>query len=341
VHAGRAVQRHRQDRPHVNRVRRGRDGRATLTRIRQPQGLTGGEHPSGQRAAGRHTRPDEPLRGQPDRDVDAQSVLVVRVGQHHGHQVGAGDLLGALRDPPQRVDRRTLAGQHLPGDCGRRLQPLPAQPRGRVQVGVVDRHRRGRGERLDEIHVLGGELPALTLGEVEVAEDLVPDADRHAEETVHRRMTGREPDRARIVADLPQPDRVRVVDERAQQPLAFREVADDVDRVGRHPAVDELGQPAAGRDHTECRVAGTHQLAGGFDDPAQHRRQVEAADDQLVGPQQPPQPALRRDDLLRAGHQLRQELVELEPRHVGKRQRLVVVGCSGHGGLLQPAQEGA
>ena len=45
-----------------------------------------------------------------------------------------------------------------------------------------------------ELGVLGAELPPGAVGQVEVAEHLVSDPDRHPQETRHRRVPGGNPD---------------------------------------------------------------------------------------------------------------------------------------------------
>ena len=174
----------------------------------------------------------------------------------------------------------------------------------------------GGRERGDQLLVLGGELAAGPLGEVEVAEHAVANAHRHAEEAVHRWMLGREADGATVVGHGPQPDRARVDRQRAEQPLAFGQRADARGGLLVDPDVDELLQPAAGRQHAQCAVARIHQPAGRLDDVAQHDRQGHVADDHLVGGEQPAQPALGRDDVLGPGDELRQQLIEFEPRPV-------------------------
>jgi hypothetical protein len=75
--------------------------------------------------------------------------------------------------------------------------------------------------------VVAGELVgALLLGEVEVAEDPVGDADRYPEERAHRGVVFREADRGDMLGDLAQPKRLRVLHQHPEQALALREVPD-------------------------------------------------------------------------------------------------------------------
>ena len=101
-------------------------------------------------------------------------------------------------------------------------------PRGRrlVQARILDRDRGLARERLDELLVAGGERALLLLGQVEVPEGTAAQQDRHAEEAAHRRMVGREADRARIVRDRLEPQRAGVGDQGAEDAAAARQGAD-------------------------------------------------------------------------------------------------------------------
>ena len=68
------------------------------------------------------------------------------------------------------------------------------------------------------------------LGQVEVAVGDAPEHDRDAEERLHRRVVAGEPDRARVVGDVVQPQRLRVPDQHAEDAAPARQVADR--RVG-------------------------------------------------------------------------------------------------------------
>ena len=67
--------------------------------------------------------------------------------------------------------------------------------------------------------------PALSR-QVEVAEHLVADPDRHAEERAHRRVVRREPVAVGVLAEVGQPDRLRVDDQQAEDAVALGQVAD-------------------------------------------------------------------------------------------------------------------
>jgi hypothetical protein len=97
-------------------------------------------------------------------------------------------------------------------------------------------------------------------------------------------------------------------------------VPDPGDQLGRHPGVDELGQPAVRGEHAQRRVAGADQLTRRFGDAVQHYRQGQAAIDHLGGAQEAPQPPLRGHDLLGPLDQLAEELIQFHAREVGEGQ---------------------
>ena len=137
--------------------------------------------------------------------------------------------------------------------------------------------------------------------------------------------------RAGVVGEVAEPDRARLVDQGAEQALADRKVPDPVDEGRRETDVDELGQPAVRGEHAERGVAGADELAGRLHDAVQHLGQGQPARDHVVRAQEAPQPALGGEDLLRALDQLRQQLIELQPRQVREGQILAVRVLTGSG----------
>src|SRR5688500_9764143 len=101
-------------------------------------------------------------------------------------------------------------------------------PRGGVvQARVLDRYRRLRREELRQFHVLVGERAApLLLGEIQVPVRNTPEQDRNAEKAPHRWVVGREPDRARVVAEVLESQRVRLAYQDAENPPSSRQIAD-------------------------------------------------------------------------------------------------------------------
>ena len=149
---------------------------------------------------------------------------ILAVAQHDDHVVGADERAPALdhelEDPLElglSSDRAGDRGSGLKAADGA-LELLAAGGHVAVQASVVDRDRRPVGQDDHRLLVLGRErLAAGLLGQVQVAPGLPADEDRDAEERSHRRMTRREPVRARVVADVVQAQRARLVDEHAEK----------------------------------------------------------------------------------------------------------------------------
>ena len=78
--------------------------------------------------------------------------------------------------------------------------------------------------------------------------------------------------------------------------------------------VDIVLQAATRRYDAEDAQGGVHQLASGLDDSVQDDGQLMVTHDEAIGPQEATQPSLRRQNVLRSVDQLRQQLIELEPR---------------------------
>jgi len=216
------------------------------------------------------------------------------VAQQDRGEVGFGDLAGAVRDQRQRLVVPDLA-QQRGGDLGRGLQPaLP--PRGLlVEPGVLDDDPGGRGERDDDLLVVCGEPAAgLLLGQVEVPEHGVADADRHPEEGAHRRMVRREAERHLVVPQRVQPERLRGVDDDAEQTVPARQVPDPGPLLGAHAVGHERPQPAVRPrpEHPQRAVPGVREPAGDPHDPLEDAVEVEVRRDADDCVQQAPEPVL-------------------------------------------------
>ena len=226
---------------------------------------------------------------------DAQ--VGVCLGEEDGHTVGGPDDECPDCDVVQcPLDR--AAGQQVPVDLGNRLEQLLAALALVVEASVLDRDSRGDGERADQLFVDFGELlGALLLGEVEVAEDLVAHAHRHAEERRHRRVVGRKPERVRVLREVREPQRSRITDQQAQDAVALGFVSD----ARPHLVVDsdghELDQMVTiGTDDSERPVLGVGEPARTLHDRAQHRWKVEPGPDREHGLEQDAEPVGRRRD---------------------------------------------
>ena len=82
----------------------------------------------------------------------------------------------------------------------------------------------------------------------------------------------------------------------------------------------ELLKLPVAAEHAERRVPGAEKVPGGADDLPQHHRQAQVARYQGIGAQQPAQPPLRGQHVAGPVHQLHQQLIQLQPRHIGKAQ---------------------
>ena len=181
----------------------------------------------------------------------ATPSVAAAVGQRDQHDPRLDELL-------QRAGRRaTSSGSSSTSEASALPISLSdsscAQPARRrlVQARVLDRDRRLRGEELRELLVLVGEVGAAgLLGEVEVPVGDAAQHDRDAEEGLHRRMVGREADRARVFGDLVQSQRLRVTDEHAEDPSPPRQLADRGMRLGVDTRGEEALEPMAGRSIT-------------------------------------------------------------------------------------------
>ena len=137
------------------------------------------------------------------------------VGERKNRQVSIGQLARLAGDPREDLVR-VRPGQELRGDLGAGLDPALAAPGGLVQPRVLHRDTGGGAERQEHRLVILGELPAAALvGEVKVAEHLIPHPDRDAEERLHRGMPGGKPRGLGVGRDAGQPQRLRFLDQQA------------------------------------------------------------------------------------------------------------------------------
>jgi hypothetical protein len=174
--------------------------------------------------------------------------------------------------PPTRAgDRRgRLEAAHGPLELG------PARVDDAVQARVLDRDRRPVGKHDDRVLVLLVELAAGLLGEVQVAPRLAADQDRHAEERPHRRVAGREAVRARVLAEVREAQRPRLLDEQAEDPAPAWQVADGAVGSRVHAAGEELRElaPALVED-AERGVPRAGEFARGLEHAVEHDVEVQ------------------------------------------------------------------
>ncbi len=257
-------------------------------------------------------------------------ALALRAGRQQDHaERGVRQLPYLLgRDGQRRLG--LLGGEQRGGDGGGAGDPALAAAALLVQPGVLDRHAGCGGEGVHHLLVLGGEgAAALLLGEVEVAEHLLADPDRHAQEGLHLRVVRREPGGARVGAEVGQPQRLGAVDERAEDAAAGGQFADRGGGVVGHADVDEVGQAgAAWGDHAECRVPGVDQFGGAGGDPVQGGVQVQPGADGDHRLQQPLHPVGDGGGRLQALGDLGDQGVQPERGDLGH-----PMGCRLGGGL--------
>jgi hypothetical protein len=175
------------------------------------------------------------------------------------------------------------------------LQPLRPVGRLLVQVGGLDGRARLGGEQGQGPLVVGVEvLPAVLLGQVQVAVDPTAGLDGDAEEGPHRRVVRRQADRAGVLGDVVQPQGPGVVDQHAEDAAADRDVPDGRPLGGRHAGGDELGDDAVAAQHPEGAVAGPGEVGGQLDDALQGGRERQVGGEHEPGLQQALVPVMDR-----------------------------------------------
>ena len=168
---------------------------------------------------------------------DASHLRVVEVELHAREPVGALAVGGSNDQPvarPRQGDQDDAGLDQLPqpagdeveqrrqlelrGECDpdlvQRLEPVQPASGRLVEPRVLDRDGRLRGEQLRQLEVLLGERPAaVLLGQIQVPVRDAALEDRDAQERLHRRMVGREANRAWIVGDVVEQERFGLADQ--------------------------------------------------------------------------------------------------------------------------------
>ena len=213
--------------------------------------------------------------------------LTVRFEVVHGRFDPLNRLRGAADQAHATLERQArreetlnhrvveIAGDALPVLYEREL--LQA----RVEPGVLDGYSGGASEGHDQLLIdVGEHLGGRLLGQVQVAEHLVAEADRHAEERVHRRVVRREAIAVGMLAEIGEPQRLGIDNEQTQDAMTLRQVSDRTMRVIVDANGDELGEEGARLvEHAERAVASIDQVGGGFDDAPEQGGQVETRAD--------------------------------------------------------------
>ena len=131
-------------------------------------------------------------------------------------------------------------------------------------------------------------------------------------------------------AEVGEPDRDRLAGQQPQDAPAAGRLTDPRDQPAVHAGVHELLQPPVTADNAERRVPGAEKIPGSDDNPPQHHRQAQIPRYQRIRAQQPAQPPLRGLHVTGPVHQLRQQLIQLQPRHVRKTQHVSRARTSRH-----------
>ena len=209
------------------------------------------------------------------------------LAQQDHEPAGAGQSPAALDDQLQDPCEISLTADR-PRDRRRRLQApdgtlefTAALLAVLVEPGVLDRDRRPLREHQDRLFVgLAERLAVGLVAQVQIAPRLAADQHRYAEERLHRRMAGREAERARIVAHGVEPQRPRVGDHRPEDAAPARRIADLAVRGLRDAVRDEaLELGAALIENAERRIAGARHVRGRREHAVEHRLHVEFGDD--------------------------------------------------------------
>jgi hypothetical protein len=102
-----------------------------------------------------------------------------------------------------------------------------------------------------------------------------------------------------------------IFDEGTEQPMAFREMADQVGGLVGDPDVNELFEMSVRRDDTQRTVFGVEQLNGGLNNAPEDHGQIRWSDDRLGGFQEIAQAPLSSQDLFGARYKIGQKSVQL------------------------------
>ena len=200
------------------------------------------------------------------RGCDAEA-LASRLGQGDQYEPRVDE-----RSKPSRDETEQRLELELPregvSDLVQRLQMAQPSRRGLVQPRVLDRDGRLGRKQLRELLVLVREgASAFLLRQIQVPVGDATEEDRDAEEGAHRWMVGGEPDRARIVAEGREPERLGLPDQDAEDPPSSGQVADRRVSLRVDARRQEAFETGAGLiDDAERRVPGAGELRRRLDE---------------------------------------------------------------------------
>jgi len=113
-----------------------------------------------------------------------------------------------------------------------------------------------------------------------------------------------------VIGEMINPNRVRVLDKRSEQPVSLRRMADLVDVMFAHPDGDELLETSVWRDNPQCAVLGIDEIDGSLHDALQYDADFEVFDDCLIGAYQRPEAPLYLQDIICTGDQVVERVIE-------------------------------
>ena len=178
-------------------------------------------------------------------DVLHRQIEIVHGGVHPQHR-----RLGITTDQPRGPLQRETRGEQplhdrvveIAGDALAVLHQRQLLQPG-VQPGILDRHpRRGRQADHELLVDVGEHLGRGLVGQVEVAEHLVANPDRHAEERVHRRVVWGKAEAVGVFPQVGQAQRLGVDDQQSEDAVTLRQVADGAVGLVVDAHGDELRQ---------------------------------------------------------------------------------------------------
>ena len=245
---------------------------------------------------------------------DVTVGAIVDCGDRNQGCLGVRELEGLVGDELEHAGG-IGAGEQFGGDVAGGGDPGLPGLRLFIEAGVVDGDTGGRGERLGEHFVVFAErLAGSLLGQIQVAEHVVADEDRHAEEGAHRGVMRRKSNRLRVVVDVVESDRGGVVDEDTEHTPARRQGADRAPGVFVDAFVDEFDQLVVVPADAERPVLGVDEFACGVHDGAQGGVELQAGGDGEHGVNQAVESVAAGDDLLDAVLDLAEQLAQSQMR---------------------------
>lgn len=196
-----------------------------------------------------------------------------------------------------------VAAEHQPGDVHAGFQPAGAAPGVIVEPGILNGDPGGGGQGDSQAFVLGSEVAAVfLLGQIQVAENHVPDPHRDTEEGLHGWMVCREAVGFRMAAQVMEPKGAGFGNQQAQDAVAGGKRPDPVGQFLVDAHGDEVAEGAVVADDAQGPVPGMKQPAGGLHNAFQHGIEAEVLGYCDHGLQQPGHPLLGLEQFLGPGH---------------------------------------